>query len=50
MNVKLIAATTPYIEGVHNIDELIAYAARVSNPSNQMNTATARMRSEAVTP
>ena len=41
MNVKLIAATTPLIEGVTSIDELLAYAARVSNPSNQMNNATA---------
>lgn len=41
MNVKLIAATTPLIEGVHNIDELLAYAARVSNPSNQLNSGTA---------
>lgn len=41
MNVKLIAATVPIIEGVNNIDELLAYAARVSNPSNQLNSATA---------
>lgn len=41
MNVKLIAATTPLIEGVTSIDELLAYAARVSNPSNQLNSGTA---------
>ena len=41
MKVTLIAATQPLIEGITTIDELIAYAARVSNPSNQMNTETA---------
>lgn len=41
MKVTLIAATQPLIEGVTTIDELIAYAARVSNPTNQMNTETA---------
>ena len=38
--VKLVALTTPTIEGVTNIEEFIAYAARVSNPSNQLNTET----------
>ena len=41
MKVKLVAATKPYIEGVNNLEELVAYAARVSNPSNQLNNATA---------
>lgn len=41
MKVTLIATTAPLIEGVNNIDELLAYAARVSNPSNQLNSATA---------
>lgn len=41
MKVTLIAATQPLIEGITTIDELIAYAARVSNPTNQMNTETA---------
>lgn len=37
---KIIAITNPLIEGVTTAEELIAYAARVSNPSNQMNTET----------
>ena len=41
MKVTLIAATQPLIEGITTIDQLIAYAARVSNPSNQMNNETA---------
>jgi len=41
MTVKIIAATQPIIEGLNSGDELIAYAARVSNPANQMNTMTA---------
>ena len=38
---KIIAITKPLIEGVETAEEFIAYAARVSNPSNQMNTLTA---------
>ena len=41
MNVKLIAITEPYVEGIESAEQLIAYCARVSNPSNQMNTETA---------
>jgi thymidylate synthase (FAD) len=41
MSVKLIGVTVPRIEGIQTADELIAYTARVSNPDNQMNTATA---------
>ena len=41
MNVKLISVTQPYIDGVKNAEDLVAYCARVSNPSNQMNTETA---------
>lgn len=41
MTVKLVAITKPYIEGCHTAEELIAYTARVSNPSNQMNSETA---------
>ena len=41
MKTKLIAITTPAIEGIHSAEELISYCARVSNPSNQMNTETA---------
>lgn len=39
--VKLVAKTQPVIEGVNTPEELVAYAARVSNPSNQLNSATA---------
>ena len=41
MNVKLISITKPDIEGLKNAEDLVAYCARVSNPSNQMNTETA---------
>lgn len=37
---KIIGITNPLIEGVQTAEQLIAYAARVSNPSNQMNTET----------
>lgn len=37
---KIIAVTNPLVEGVTTADQLIAYAARVSNPSNQMNSET----------
>lgn len=39
--VKLISITQPKIEGISSAEELISYCARVSNPSNQMNTETA---------
>lgn len=38
---KIIAVTEPIVDGVKTVDEFIAYVARVSNPSNQMNTETA---------
>jgi thymidylate synthase (FAD) len=41
MNVKLISLSNPYINGINNSEELISYCARVSNPSNQLNTETA---------
>ena len=41
MNVKLISITKPEIEGIKSAEELISYCARVSNPSNQLNTETA---------
>jgi len=41
LKAKLIAVTQPVVEGINDAGELIAYCARVSNPSNQMNTATA---------
>lgn len=41
LNAKLIAVTQPVLEGVDDAQELIAYCARVSNPSNQSNMDTA---------
>jgi len=41
MNVELISITKPEIKGLKNPEDLVAYCARVSNPSNQMNTQTA---------
>ena len=44
MNVKLISHSTPAedfkAEGVDDVQELIAFCARVSNPSNQINSET----------
>lgn len=40
MSVKLIAITKPDIDGISSAEELITYCARVSNPSNQLNTET----------
>lgn len=39
-NVRLVAKTVPVIEGLNTIEDFIVYAARVSNPSNQMNMMT----------
>ena len=39
--VTLIALTKPCIEGVETAEDLVAYTARVSNPSNQLNQETA---------
>ena len=39
--VKIVAITQPLIEGVNTAEEFIAYAARVSNPGNQINSSTA---------
>ena len=41
MKTKLVSITKPEIEGLTSAEELISYCARVSNPSNQMNTETA---------
>lgn len=41
MTVKLIAVTQPLIPGVENVEQLMAYCARVSNPNNQANHDTA---------
>lgn len=40
-NAKLIAVTKPVVDGLEDMHDLIAYCARVSNPSNQMNMDTA---------
>ena len=44
MNVKLISYSKPskeiISEGLYDVQELIAYCARVSNPANQLNTET----------
>lgn len=37
---KLIAKTQPVIEGLNNLEEYVAYVARVSNPDDQMNNET----------
>jgi thymidylate synthase (FAD) len=37
---KIVAITKPFIENINTPEEFIAYCARVSNPSNQMNTET----------
>jgi thymidylate synthase (FAD) len=39
--VKLVAITQPLIDGVNTAEEFVAYAARVSNPGNQINNETA---------
>lgn len=41
MHVKLVSYTVPVVEGLKTPGELVAYTARVSNPQNQLNTATA---------
>ena len=44
MQVKLVSHSTPTVEfadqGISDVQELIAFCARVSNPSNQFNTET----------
>jgi thymidylate synthase (FAD) len=40
-SVKLVAMTKPMIAGVETPEQFIAYCARVSNPSNQLNNETA---------
>lgn len=40
-SVELISITQPLVPGINTAEELIAYTARVSNPGNQMNNATA---------
>ena len=41
MKVKLVSITKPLVEGLNSAEELVAYCARVSNPSNQLNNETA---------
>ena len=41
MSVKLVGVTAPTVFGIESPVDLIAYTARVSNPANQFNTATA---------
>lgn len=40
MNVKLISYTQPAVDFADNMTDLVAYCARVSNPSNQSNKET----------
>jgi thymidylate synthase (FAD) len=44
MEVRLVSSSAPTAEfadqGIDNVQELIAFCARVSNPSNQLNTET----------
>jgi thymidylate synthase (FAD) len=40
MNVKLVSISQPVVEGLDTAEDLMVYCARVSNPSNQLNTAT----------
>jgi len=37
---KIISISKPTIDGIESAEDFIAYTARVSNPSNQMNTET----------
>lgn len=41
MTVKIVSLTLPLVPGVNTAEELVAYTARVSNPSNQLNNETA---------
>ena len=41
MNVKLVSYSKPVLEGLDTPTDLVAYCARVSNPSNQINSETA---------
>jgi len=41
MKVRLVSYSKPVLEGLDTPTDLVAYCARVSNPSNQMNSETA---------
>lgn len=40
MSVKLVSISQPVVEGLQTAEDLMVYCARVSNPSNQLNTST----------
>lgn len=40
-DVKLVSYSMPVIDGIENVQELVAFCARVSNPANQFNNETA---------
>jgi len=40
MQTRIISITQPLIDGIKTAEDLITYCARVSNPSNQLNTET----------
>lgn len=40
MSVKLVSVSQPVVDGIQTAEDLMVYCARVSNPSNQLNTAT----------
>jgi len=46
MNVRLISYSQPSIEmldsGIEDVQDLIAFCARISNPSNQYNSETSK--------
>ena len=42
-SVRLIALTTPVLDGIKTAEDLIAYAARVSNPANQFSGNASRL-------
>lgn len=41
MKVRVVSVSEPRVDGLESAEELVAYAARVSNPSNQLNVETA---------
>ena len=41
MKTKLISLSNPLVTGINDAEDLISYCARVSNPTNQLNTETA---------
>lgn len=41
MKVELISHSVPTVEGIEDVQELVAFCARVSNPDNQFNNETA---------